>query len=98
VAVYLLIALGALLLLLMVVRVRRRRAPEAPAPAPRTTARTDDDRRRQLLARLAWDMRAPAARAVRTVAALRDTAASFPAPPAIPTPEREPDEVSWAPL
>jgi hypothetical protein len=96
VAVYLLIALGALLLLLMVVRVRRRRAPEAPAP--RTTVRTDDDRRRQLLARLAWDMRAPAARAVRTVAALRDTAASFPAPPAIPTPEREPDEVSWAPL
>ncbi|GAB5905079.1 hypothetical protein BKG77_20405 [Mycobacteroides chelonae] len=95
-AVYLLIALGALLLLLMVVRVRRRRAPEAPAP--RTTVRTDDDRRRQLLARLAWDMRAPAARAVRTVAALRDTAASFPAPPAIPTPEREPDEVSWAPL
>ncbi|AKC40232.1 Uncharacterised protein [Mycolicibacterium phlei] len=97
-AIYLLIALGALLLLLLVVRARRRRAPEVAGPAARTKTRTDDELRRQLLVRLARDMRAPAARAVRTVAALRDITAPFPAAPAIPTAEGEPDEVSWAPL
>ncbi|MFA4080401.1 hypothetical protein [Mycobacteroides salmoniphilum] len=96
--VFLLIAVGCFLLLLVVLRGRRRRAPETVAPTPRTKTCTDDELRKQLLVRLARDMRAPTATAVRAVAALRDTAASAPSPSAVQIGHEDRDELSWAPL
>ncbi|QCH25396.1 hypothetical protein [Mycobacteroides salmoniphilum] len=96
--VFLLIVVGCLLLLLVVLRTRRRRVPETAAPTPRTKTCTDDELRKHLLARLARDMRAPAATAVRAVAALRDTAVLAPSPSAVPIRHEDPDELSWAPL
>ncbi|WP_134145963.1 hypothetical protein [Mycobacteroides salmoniphilum] len=96
--VSLLIAAGCFLLLLAVLRGRRRRTPETAAPTPRTKTSTDDELRKQLLTRLARDMRAPTATAIRAVAALRDTAVSAPPPTAVPIGHEDRDELSWAPL
>ncbi|TDZ75781.1 hypothetical protein DE4585_02161 [Mycobacteroides salmoniphilum] len=96
--VSLLIAVGCFLLLLVVLRARRRRTPEAAAPTPRAKRSTDDELRKQLLTRLARDMRAPTATAVRAVAALRDAAVSAPSPTPVPIHHEDPDELSWAPL
>ncbi|WP_078314459.1 hypothetical protein [Mycobacterium sp. D16Q16] len=96
--VSLLIGVSCFLLLLAALRARRRRTPETVAPTPRTQTSTDDELRRRLLTRLARDMRAPTATAVRAVAALRDTAVSAPAPTTVPISHEDPDELSWAPL
>ncbi|MUM20878.1 hypothetical protein FZI91_04045 [Mycobacterium sp. CBMA271] len=99
-AVYVFVAVGCFLLLVVVFRARRRRAT-APVVVPlRTTVPSDAELRNRLLARLAFDMRAPLATAAATVVALRDAPSPQPVlslPPTFPSTGSDGYEISWAP-
>ncbi|MBA0045845.1 hypothetical protein [Mycobacteroides sp. LB1] len=101
---YLLVALAGFVVVLIVLRTRRgRRTPTSAVPTvgPRTKTPTDDELRSRLMARLAFDMRAPIATATRAMTAMHDKKSlSQPVLPPSPVPlpkEGDGYEISWAP-